>query len=135
MAIRQYHLKPLRAGVQIYAERLAVAGIARRKSAAIRFVKGSEHRLELEPEPSNPHDRNAVRVVGCSRGLFRHRRTFLGYVPRGAARIVAEGAFEVEPRLLKTYLGDKGFVEVEFQLIGPKHRAAEFKAAFGTSDR
>src|SRR5688572_16398526 len=82
MAVRDYHLKPLPDGVGIYAERLAVAGIHRRRAAAARFIRGSDLDLDLEPEPSNPHDRNALRVVGLWRGWFRQKRTFLGYVPR-----------------------------------------------------
>jgi hypothetical protein len=46
----------------------------------------------------------------------------LGYVPaEDAAKLVRLGlADSVRPRLMKTYLGTDGFVEIEIQIIGPK---------------
>ena len=40
-----------------------------------------------------------------------------------------EGGYlgQIHPRLLKTYVGDRGFVEILFQVIGPKGKKYEFR--------
>lgn len=117
MPVGEYHLKPLPPDTGIYAERLGVAGVEHRKAAAARFIRGKELRLELEPEPSNAYDKHALRVFGVWKGWLRRRRVLLGYVPRDVAKVVAEGRFlpEIQPRLIKTYLGGGGFFEIQFQ--------------------
>ena len=132
MAVRAYHLKDIPVGLQIYSERLEVAGVSHRRAAAVRFAKAKGQWLELEPEPTNRYDRNAIRVIGCWKRLLSTAREFVGYVPKGVAAVIARGGFlnDVQPRLLKTYLGDEGYVEVLFQLVGPKARAHEFKQSF-----
>ena len=64
----------------------------------IRDAEGREFTAFLEVEPDNPHDSNAVRVVGPYGGT-------IGYLPRSAARrsraIVAKtGRIEVEAKML-----------------------------------
>lgn len=129
MAKREYHLKNIPEGFQIFEERLEVAGIAYRKAEATRFIRGKNLWLELEREPSNKHDKNAIKVIGCSKGFFGTKRFFLGYVPQQVASAIVEGGFwgKVVPRLLKTYLSDRGFVEVLFQILGPKGQKYEYK--------
>ncbi|CAN5797066.1 hypothetical protein BH23GEM9_BH23GEM9_16050 [soil metagenome] len=136
MTARQYHLQPLPSGVRIYADREAVAGLSYRLRAALRFARGREQHLTLQAEPANQHDANAVQVWGHWKGWWLRHSAMLGYVPRETARVIAEGGFltDLKPRLLKTYIGENGFVEVLFQLIGPAPRAQEFKAAFATED-
>ena len=49
-------------------------------------------------------------------------RRFIGYVPKDVAKLVVTNGFwgEIQPRLLKTYVGGCGFVEILFQILGPK---------------
>ncbi|WP_299478120.1 HIRAN domain-containing protein [uncultured Roseibium sp.] len=93
-----------------------------RKANATEFCKASGQSLALVPEPTNKHDGNAIIVLGEWKGWFRRKRKVLGYVPAETAATLAKSGnvAYVQPRLLKTYLGTDGFVEIEFQIIGPK---------------
>jgi HIRAN domain len=121
---KQYHLDeyPIPDGFRIFRDRVPIMGLPMRKSVAAAFCKASGKQITFEREPSNQHDRNAIRVMGSWKGWFSRKRKMLGYVPaEDAAKLVSLGlADSVRPRLLKTYLGTDGFVEIEFQIIGPK---------------
>ncbi len=84
--------------------------------------------LEIQRESDNKFDRNAIKIIGCSDGFFGTKRWLIGYVPRDVASMIVEGDFlqSVHPRLLKTYVGDGGFVEILFQLLGPKGQRYQF---------
>jgi hypothetical protein len=107
---------------------LSVAGIGFRKHHASAFIRASEGYLELERENDNPHDENAIKIIGCYKGFFSTKRRMLGYVPKEtSARIVKNGFWDqVKPRLLMTYLGRDDYVEILFQIIGPKKEMKRF---------
>jgi hypothetical protein len=130
MAKSSYHLQqqPIPDGLQIFADRLEVAGLAFRKNDATAFASSSDGWLELERELTNKFDRNAIKLIGCSDGFFGTKRRFIGYVPKDVASIIVEGGFldTVQPRLLKTYVGEGGFVEILFQILGPKGQRYQF---------
>lgn len=119
----EYHLKdsPIPEGFRILEERLEVAGLGQRRAAGKSVVQAPKRRLELERDLHNRHDPNAIRVYGRTPGLFSERRQLLGFVPREAAKRIVEAGIEgqVQPRLLKTWLGDSGFVEILFQILVP----------------
>jgi tetratricopeptide (TPR) repeat protein len=52
-------------------------------------------------------------------------------VPSGVAALIIEGNYygSVTPRLLKTYIGDSGYVEILFQVLGPKGQRLKYKKA------
>jgi hypothetical protein len=129
---KRTYLPPIPDGHQIYADRLEVRGVAHRKMNAVAFVSGKrDHALELEREPSNKYDPNAIKIFGVWRGWFLRHRVDVGYVPREVAAVIAElDVFEViRPRLARTYLSSRGFVDIYFEITGPKERAHEFKEA------
>ena len=120
---KQYHLDeyPIPEGFRIYQDRIPVMGVAMRRADVAAFCKGSDRQLALLQEPYNPYDPNAIRIVGSWKGWLFRKEKLLGYVPAEEAAKLARlclGA-NVLPRLLKTYVGDDGFVEIEFQIIGP----------------
>lgn len=121
---KQYHLDeyPPPSGFRIYFDRVSVMGITMRKADAAAFCKAQDRELALEREPGNPHDANAIKLIGSWKGWFGRKSRHLGYVPADMAAKLAETglADTVRPRLMKTYLGTDGFVEIEFQVIGPK---------------
>jgi len=88
-------------------------------------------RLEFERDAENPHDRNAIRVIGCYKGLSGTKRNWVGYVPAAVARKIVDGGYwgRVKPRLLKTYLGEGGPVEILFQLLGPEGERYSYEHA------
>lgn len=116
---------------QIYLPGITLAGITFRKEYAPTFAHSRNQTIELEREEGNSHDRNAIKVNGaCSLG-----RAFIGYVPKDVAvHIVRSGMLDViRPRLDRifesdTYQGDP-YLEIRFQIVGPKVRKAEFAAA------
>jgi len=68
-----------------------VAGISYNEAAAESFVLGTRQALDLAREPSNPFDKNAVKVLGTwtdAEGK-RRRREMLGHLPREVAAMVA----------------------------------------------
>lgn len=115
---------PIPKGFQIFAPRLSVAGIQHRRDDALCFADDSDQTLALEPEPGNSHDPNAVKVIGIARGM----RRFIGYVPKDVAeQIVGSGLADVvQARLDYISRSGNGFVDVTFQIVGPKDRKAHY---------
>lgn len=126
---KAYHLDrfPIPDGHCLYFERLDLPIHASQKRACLRFCRGRAPHLSLAPEPSNPHHHNAIRVIGEWTGLSGAKREHIGYVERDIAdRIARSGlASVIAPRLLKTYVGTEDFVEITYQIVGPKDRYAD----------
>lgn len=118
-------LPPIAKGFQIFEGRLSVSGVEHRRDDAIHFADDSDQTLALEPEPDNTYDANAIKVIGVSRGT----RRFIGYVPKEVAeQIVGSGLLDaVQPRLERIWRTDKGFVDVAFQIVGPKGKKAQYE--------
>jgi hypothetical protein len=123
-AERTYYLadQPIPSGYRLFADRLEVVGITHHRTDAEKFIRSKRKWLELHREPENPHDPNAIAVLGCTQGLFGVHRRPLGHVPRETAKAMLDAKADgiIRPRLLKTYIGDSGFLEILFQIIGPK---------------
>jgi hypothetical protein len=124
-------LPPLPAGFQIYMPGIMLAGISFRKQDALAFAHSHDQTIEMQREEDNSHDPNAIQVYGvCSRG-----RELVGYVPKAdAAYIARSGMFaELQSRIDRMYLSftnaSDPYLEIRFQIIGPKGRKAEFDAA------
>lgn len=133
MSTRHYHLgeQEIPEGFQIFEERLEVAGVSFRKEDAAAFAASKHGWLELEREPRNIHDPNAIKIIGCSKSFLGTKRRFIGYMPRDVSRAIVDGGHlsYIRPRLLKTYVGDRGFVEILFQILGSKGKQHEFRRA------
>ena len=121
---RMYHLadQPIPAGYRLFADRLEVAGITHHRTDAEKFIRSERKWLEFRRELGNPHDPNAIEIMGCTQGLFGVRRRPLGYIPRETAKAMVDANVDgiIRPRLLKTYISPSGFLEILFQIIGPK---------------
>src|SRR6266571_2400227 len=87
---------------RIWADDVEVAGSQHRIENAIAFAQGEDHSLTLEPDPTNEHDPNAVKVFGWakSNGLFQ--RSFLGYVPK---KVAGQMPAEFQPRIKNIWMG------------------------------
>ena len=58
---------------------------------AIDWSISDEKTLELEREPNNRHDKNAIKIIGLSKNCFgTSLRTDLGYVDRFTAKDLAD---------------------------------------------
>jgi hypothetical protein len=106
----------------------SVAGIQQKKKAALKFAKNRNQSLEFEREPDNKQDSNAIKIIGCSKRLVFADRDTIGYVPRELASCIVEGGFwgSVEPRLRRIHVGKDEYIEVEFQLLGPREQKKAF---------
>lgn len=127
---KEYHLNgnPIPDGYRIYEERLDVAGVQHRQGDARTFCLANGKTLSFEREHGNTFDPNAIKIIGEYSGFFGGKAKTIGYVPAEiSAKLVSLSlAAFVKPRLLKTYVGNDGFVEVEFQIIGPTTRYQEY---------
>jgi hypothetical protein len=105
-------------GYQIWVARPDVAGLLHKKKEAVAFAKAKQQTLLLEREPDNTHDSNAIKLIGLGDG----KQFFVGYVPKEISeQIAATNMFEhVRARLRKTYLSERNYVDIEYQIIGPK---------------
>lgn len=119
-------LPPIPSGYQIYAPNVPVAGIQYRKDEAMRFAKSSNQELDLQREPTNEQDSNAIKLIGVS-GSSNY---FIGYLPKElSAQIGGTGLFDVvKPRLARVYVGENGFLDIQYQIIGPKAEKKKFDA-------
>jgi hypothetical protein len=106
-----------------------VAGVRHYKSDALSFIYCKEKWLELKREPNNKYHKNAIAVIGCSKGLLRDNQCCIGYVPaKIAERLVTLGMEDkVIPRLVNIYVGAGGPIYITFQLLGPKEIMSQFK--------
>jgi hypothetical protein len=117
-------LPPIPEDMRIMEADIEVAGIPYRKAAALAFARRQQQYLELEREPDNPHDPNAIKVIGVSKGLFGWKRHFLGYVPGEIAEQIAEEDLwnVIIPRLRNIWAG--GYVQdviyIRFDILKPK---------------
>jgi len=115
-------------GYQILEKRLLVAGIQHYSDAALKFIHNSDQHLELEKEENNKFDPNAIKIIGVSKGWFFNSRNHIGYVPKEISKqINATELFEmVKPRVTRTYEDDNDFIEIQFQIIGPKDKKTQY---------
>jgi len=68
-----------------------VAGISHYKDNAGLFIFGRVRQIRLEREPDNPHDRNAIRVLGSWKAPDGERvEVELGHLPKEVAQTIAE---------------------------------------------
>lgn len=116
-AIQKNFLPPLPKNYRIYEDSLSIAGISFYKDQAIRFVGAKEHDLQFERDKHNRHDANAIKIIGIS----KNNHYLLGHVPKEiAAKIEATELFhEIKPRLRRIYMSERGFIDIQFQIIGP----------------
>lgn len=102
-----------------------VKGIQHRLEAARAFALGAEQSLRLEPEPTNPHDRNAIKVLGIF--VYQGQKTYqaqLGYVDAFTAKVIAEEGIVavIQPRLKRIWWGGfkRDFIVINFDVLAPK---------------
>lgn len=83
--------------------------------------------LELEWEPTNPYDRNTIKVMGCSRELSHRERKHIGYISREVAAILANYNLSNHSLHRSDYDFRTNTVIVNFDLAGPVSKWREFR--------
>jgi hypothetical protein len=129
---KKYHLneQKIPAGFQIYDE-LEVAGVQYKRDLAATFVNQTNQWLEFEGEPLNKFDKYAIKVLGCYQHNNEIIKLHVGYVSANIAKQINTFSInECVPRLAKTYISDSGYVEIEFQVLGPKGRLSGYQLLY-----
>jgi hypothetical protein len=98
-----------------------VAGIQYRRAEAEAFVRGHDQAIRLEPEPKNPRDRNAIKVIGvyAKRAGGAKQETHIGYIPSEMAATLHDAGLtaRVRGQLQNVYEGDNGYLGVRLDLL------------------
>lgn len=104
---------------------LTVQGVQFRRAEAIAFAKTAlklhaqrgQFGLLIEPEPENPHDTNALRIVGWGRGVSRH----IGYVeaPEASRVAVRHPGAMLAAEFYSLYLSAGGYIDIRYFLSAP----------------
>ena len=85
-----------------------------------RFIGGGENlSLELEREPNNQYDSNAIKVIGVVRGLVFKSRYHIGYVPADMAKKLVLGKFWPNVAANLRMVEAREYTHVKFDLLGP----------------
>jgi hypothetical protein len=116
--------------LQVFEQRVETAGIHHWAAEARRFTGSGENlKIELEREPTNAHDRNAIKVIGVAGGRGSENRYHIGHIPADMARKIVRGGFwpNVFADLRMVDSGD--YVHVLFDLCGPKGKKKDYQAA------
>ncbi len=106
-----------------------IAGIVFRKDEVIDFLdaarnaelSGEQFALGLEREPSNPHDKNAIKILG----ILGEHTTHMGYV---AAELASKAARDlpadvpIAAELARAFISEEGFVELKANILLPGKR-------------
>ena len=66
-------VESIRKGFQIFVPNISIEGIQFRKDAASGFIIDSNQQLELQPEPTNEADKNAIKKQNRSRYYYQTR--------------------------------------------------------------
>ena len=98
-----------------------VSGIRYRRSEAEAFIRGHDQAIRLEPEPKNPRDCNAIKVIGmyAKRSGGAKQETHIGYVPSEMAARLHDAGLTARARgqLQNVYEGNNGYLGVRFDLL------------------
>lgn len=113
---------------RIYEERLSIAGVHHYRDDAASFCRSREKSIYLQLDAANAYDKNAIKIMGRWKGFWGIKIKIIGYVDAvTAAKIAALNLQnEIFPRLLKTYVGHDDYVEILYQIVGPKDRYKEY---------
>ncbi len=118
--------EPIQKGWRIYAGGLEVRGVhvEPHRSAVTRFADGSEQRLSLETDRGNPHDPNAIKIIGHFKKWATTSAIMLGYVPREIAEALAATGLlrDVTPRLTFLRVREGRTPTVQFDILIPKDK-------------
>jgi hypothetical protein len=122
MAISKRFLPEIPKGYWIFSADEEVAGIHFRKDHALRFAHASDQQLMAEREPNNPHDPNAIKIVGWFLEGETIEQVHLGYVPAELAASIVEAGLDrdCQARLKNIWVSDTDFVIIRFDVLRPK---------------
>jgi hypothetical protein len=118
-------------------EEVVILGIEYRKESAFQFCSGKAQRLTLQCDSANPHDFNAIQIIGHFQYGGVNQSAILGYIPaKIAASIVSEGKDYVADVLLnRVWISEDGFIKIVCDIIYPKPELQEIDNSCAPASR
>ena len=117
-------------GYRIYEREFPVAGVQHHKQNFFKIVTKGNVEFRMQAEPSNKQDPNAIAVLGSRKSLFGRVERKLGYIPAEIASQLGDaelsGQVVLRPKAL--YIGDDGYIDLKFDLLGPKDLYQQYSA-------
>lgn len=135
--LKKHHPYSLQKGFVVYKKNMEPAGMYYRIGEVREFVKMKNNWLELERDPHNQNDPNAIKVIGRSKELPMEARKHIGYIPRELAAIIVilDLYNHIIPYLHWTYYDYRtNTILITFDLAGPVTKWGEFGEALRAAE-
>jgi hypothetical protein len=114
-------------GLQIFESYIEPAGAYWKNPDVLKFISGGKNlSLELEREPKNRYDANAIKVIGVVRGWLFKTRYHIGYVSADIAKKLVLGKFWPNVAANLRMVEAREYTHVKFDLLGPTGRKKEY---------
>ncbi len=114
-------------GLQIYESYIEPAGAYWKNPDVLTFISGGQKlSLELEREPRNQYDPNAIKIMGVVRAWVFKRRYHIGYIPADMAKKLVVGRFWPKVAAQLRMVEAREYTHVKFDLLGPVGRKKEY---------
>lgn len=109
-------------GLRIFYQEFDVSGVSFRKKELEKALKGSKAEFGLEPEPTNFHDKNAIKIVVFKKRLIFNNTIHVVYVPKELAKEICCRNLQEKllPRPKSLWVGSEGGIRFSVDLLGKK---------------
>jgi hypothetical protein len=116
-------------GLQIYESYIEPAGAYWKNPSVLKFIAGgTKLSLELEREPKNQYDSNAIKVIGVVHGYIFTKKYHIGYLPAPIAKKIVLGQFWPNVQAHLRMVESREYTHVKFDLLGPIGRKKEYRS-------
>ena len=105
---------------KFFEDYVKVQGIKYNENEVFRFIPNPQHQmsLQLELEPYNKVDKNAIKVIGIVKKLFGSKRYFIGYVPAEISAHIYKKGWQNEVKAILTKISyDEDYSELRYPSI------------------
>ncbi|WP_423841138.1 HIRAN domain-containing protein [Vibrio mytili] len=129
MEAKQYKVA-IPKGYRIYFKAIDIAGAHHKKNEIIHVMRAKTVKFVLEPEPTNPYDSNAIKVIAIKKGWFFSSSFHIGYIPKNIAKQICDKSLLLEliPRPKRAWFGDRGGISFSIDLLGTKANYSSFQS-------
>lgn len=101
---------------------VSISGVGYKKDNIAKAFSGKTVTLYCQPEPTNKHDKLAIKVIAERKGWFFTKRYHIGYIPKEIAQKISKSNLSdrILPRLKETWIGDHGGLKIYIDILGFK---------------
>lgn len=122
--------------LSVYEDELFIAGVFYHKESVLEFMSCRDKQIGIRPEPDNPHDSNAINVIGLGVSDNITREFHIGYIPREQA--LALHRLQASGKIYSKYhpLNDQDYdiyeeydidLGIAIQLLGPSEGLKDYQ--------